>query len=81
MVNALFNLKSQTFPPFLTPFFTVLDPDPDPGEPFQYRSTWIRIRIQNTGQHRGLIWLVDLRKVDWLHLTSVIPLASEPSKN
>jgi len=54
MVTALFNLKSQIFPPFRTPIWLswirirIPNTDPDPGEPFQYGSTWIRSR--NTGR-------------------------------
>jgi len=64
MVNALFNLKSQIFS-FLDTILTILDPDrgigiantnPDPGEPFQYGSTWIRIR--NTGFYPPFIGVI-----------------------
>jgi len=50
MVKALFTLKSQFYFPFWTPFWLswirirIPNTDPDPGEPFQYGSTWIRIR-------------------------------------
>jgi len=53
MVNAIFTLKSQFYFHFWTPFWLsfirirIPNTDPDPGEPFQNVSTWIRIR--NTG--------------------------------
>jgi len=55
MVNTLFTLKSPFYFPFWTPFWLsriririrIPNTDPDPGEPFQYTSTWIRIRIRN----------------------------------
>jgi len=57
MVYALFNLKSQIFPPFRTSFWLswirvrIPNKDPDPGELFQYGSTWIPIGIQDTASY------------------------------
>jgi len=54
MVNVLFNLKSRNCFPFWTTFWLawirirILITDPDSEEPFQYGSTWIRIRNRNT---------------------------------